>query len=153
MIRYVLVVLLTVTIVGMTMPAIDDVAADRSEAVVRGEITEIEAAAVSLSEHEAVPPDGERRSSARRVLEVEFPERSLTARSLRVLRIEPNREHGFSTVTYAVGERPAEHLRIGSVVVGADNGTVELGGSGIRTLVLRAVRDGAGNRVVELRRA
>ena len=152
MIRYVLAVLLAVAIVGLAMPAVNDAAVDNSEAAVRGEIADLDAAATALVDTEEVPPPGRERASARRVVTVTFPEQSPTSRAVRFVRIEPHHEHGFSTVTYAVGERPSEQLRIDATVVGPGNGTVRLGGSERRTLVLTLVRDDAGNRVVELRR-
>lgn len=152
MIRYVLAVLLTVAIVGMAMPVVNDAAVDGSEGQVRAEIAAIEDAAVSLAENEVVPPEGVERESARRVVEVRFPGKSLTSRAVRFVRIEPNYEAGFSTVTYAVGDRPTKTTRIDALLVDSENESLRLGGSERRTLELRLERDEADNRVVVVRR-
>lgn len=151
MIRYVLAALLTAALVTMALPVIDDVAAANSQEQVRTEVLEIKEATQSLVRNEEVVSSG--LSGGHQIVTIELPDRSKTSRAVRNVTIEPNHAHRFTTISYSVEGQSPEQVHIDAIVVGSDNGTVTLTGSHEQTLVLTLKRDGAGNRVVELRRS
>lgn len=148
--RYVLAVILSVAIVGIAMPAVDEAAADRSQSQVQTQVVKIKTAATSLVEHEEVGLKSE--SGGRRIVTVEFPRDSLTSKSVQYVRFNPKHALGFTTVTYEVKGHSPERTEIDAVIVSPDNESVEMGKADQETIILTLKRDGSGDRVVVLER-
>lgn len=139
MIRIVLAVVLTVVILGISMPAIDHAAGLHSDRQVESVAAQFEQTAVELNESEDLPPKGVR--GPQRVLDVTFPTPSLTATS--VLKFQVDRTPGemHSVITYRVGGRSERTRHVDAPVVNAKGGTLELGRiSGEQTFIFRLER-------------
>lgn len=151
MIRYVLAVLLTVAIVGASMPAVDRVAAFNGERQTEAAIEEIASAAVSLVATEEVPPAGQ--PGARRTITVRFPSDSVASDPAERVRIERVDGRNFSTVTYYVRGRDEQQATIDAPIVHESGDAVVLDGApGERTLHLTLRRGESGGPVVVLGR-
>lgn len=129
MIRYVLVVVLATAIVGMAVPAAEQVATTRGEQAMRADIAEVGSVAESLSEHEPAV-DGR---GSRRIVAVEMHDRG-------PLRAEParltfERAGDRTRVTYRVEggvekkqfiDVPIRHVDGGPVTGARWDGTIRL---------------------------
>lgn len=149
MIRYVLAVLLTVAILGLAMPAVEDTAGKRSDQRIANQVAKIDQAAVSLVENEELPPEGE--TGARRSVTLRFPDDGLLSRSVTDFEIERVREN-VSVVRYAVAGRPRQRVVVDAPVVNAAGNDVELGGTGEKEFVLTYERNESGAPTVFLKR-
>ncbi|MBX0288078.1 DUF7311 family protein [Haloarcula salinisoli] len=150
MMRHVVAVLMTIALVSVSLPVIDDVAADRSQQTLETELSQIRNSAESLSHEEENARANT--SNPRRIVELDFPDASFTTKPVETARITPNHDAGTTRITYAVVGRTTSQMTVDAVVAGPDNGTVELGGDEKRRFVLELTHDSANNRVVELRR-
>jgi hypothetical protein len=148
-IRYVLAVLLTVAILGIAMPAVEDTAGKQSDQQMANQVAKIEQAAVSLVENEELPPEGE--TGARRSITLRFPGDSLLSRPVTDFEIERVRSN-LSVVRYTVEGRSRQRLFIDAPVASAADGTIELGGTGEKEFVLTYERNESGAPTVFLRR-
>lgn len=147
-IRYVLAVVLAVTIVGMSATALEEASTIRGEQAVESEIDSVERAATSLVEAETVPPD---EATPRRLVELDVPTESLTKDETTVLRFEPVSDADATRVTYKVGDSPAQRTVIGVTIRSADGGTFDLSNDrGKQRVVLGLVGDGDGEPIVEI---
>ena len=149
MIRYVLAVLLTVAILGIAMPAVEDTAGKQSDQQVANQVAKIEGAAVSLVENEELPPEG--KTGARRSITLRFPGDSLLSRPVTDFEIERIRSN-LSVVRYTVEGRSRQRLFIDAPVASAADGKIELGGTGEKEFVLTYERNETGAPTVFLRR-
>lgn len=150
MMRYVVTVLMTIALVSVSMPVIDNAAADRSQKALGSELSQLQDTAEMLHSEEEVVRSSNK--NPRRIMELEFPEQSFTSRSVQTVRITPHHDAAKSTITYAVVGREPSQLTVDAVIVGPNNETVELGGNPDRRFILELKRDDVNNRVVELRR-
>ena len=149
MIRYVLAVLLTVAILGLAMPAVEDTAGKQSDQQVANQVAKIEGSAVSLVENEELPPEG--KTGARRSITLRFPGDSLLSRPVTDFEIERIRSN-LSVVRYTVEGRSRQRLFIDAPVASAADGKIELGGTGEKEFVLTYERNETGAPTVFLRR-
>ncbi|AQL42163.1 hypothetical protein BV210_05305 [Halorientalis sp. IM1011] len=149
MIRYVLTVLLTVAILGLAMPAVEDTAGKRSDQQMANQVAEIERAAVSLVENEELPPEGE--PGARRSITLRFPDDGLLSQAVTDVEIERVRTN-MSVVHYRVEGRPGEQVVVDAPVVNAAGNDVRLGGTGEKEFVLTYERNETGAPTVFLKR-
>ncbi|WP_436928299.1 DUF7311 family protein [Halosimplex halobium] len=151
MIRVVLAAILTVVLVGVSMPVIDHAAGVNSDRRVGSVAEQFEQTAVELVETEDLPPPGVR--GPQRVVDVTFPTPSLTATAVLTFRVERRGSRAHSVLTYRVGGRPERTRQIDAAVVNADGGTLRLGRiSGEHSYIFRLSRDDDGDPVVRVHR-
>jgi len=150
MMRHIVAVLMTLALISVSMPVIDDVAADRSQKALETELAKIQDSAEALSNDEEQARGNT--NNPQRIVTLEFPEKSFTTRPVETVRINPHHAAGKSTITYSVVGRENSQMTVDAAIVGPDNGTVELGGNPERRFVLELQQDNATNRVVEFRR-
>lgn len=149
MIRYVLAALLAVAVVSVAGLALDDGAADNTERVLQAGISDIEDAAIELSENEELSPDDH--PDPRRVVDLRLPAGSLTEASVSHVEIEPVDEADASFARYVLddGTYHREILDVRIVYRDAtDTRTTEIHGSGTQTLMLVLLPDEDGDPVV-----
>lgn len=149
MIRYVLIVLITVALLALSLPAIDHVAAQRAENQVESEVQTIDRVATNLFEEETVPPAGV--DGPKRVLTLRLPSDSFTSDAVEYIRIRRITDR-VSLATYRVPGRAERRIRIDAPIVNEDGGIVELGGEGERRIHLTLERDDEGDPVIVLGR-
>jgi hypothetical protein len=89
MIRYVLAVVLTTALLAIGVTGVDHATTVRSEQQVENQIATIETAAVSLAQHDDVPPPGQ--PGPRRVVELDLPQNGFLSTAVESFRIEPDR--------------------------------------------------------------
>ena len=145
MIRYVVAALLAVAIVSVAGLALDDAAADTTERELQTGISDIEDAAIELSENEELSPD--EHPDPRRVVDLRVPAGSLIETGVSHVEIEPVAGADASFARYVLddGTDHRELLEVRIVYRDAtDTRTTEIRGSGIQTvtLVLRPDADG-----------
>lgn len=144
MIRTVLAVVLSAALLAAAQPAVDDAAADRSEAQIRSDLESLDAAATDLARGEEVAPVG---PSARRSVTVDLPHPGVGAARVRRVVVSPSNR----TYRFRVAGRPTEVVQ-GTVPVVTESGEpLVLRGAGTHRLVLSLRRDGAERRVVARR--
>lgn len=149
MIRYVLIVLITVALLALSLPAVDHVADRRAENQVESEVQTIDRVATNLVQEETLPPAGV--AGPKRVLTLRFPSDSFTSTAVEYIRIRRITED-VSLATYRVPGRAERQIRIDAPVVNEDGGNVELGGEGERRIHLTLESDDDGHPVVVLGR-
>ncbi|AXR78325.1 DUF7311 family protein [Natrarchaeobaculum sulfurireducens] len=145
MIRYVVAALLAVAIVSVAGLALDDGAADNTERELQTGISDIEDAAIELSENEELSPDTH--PDPRRVVDFRVPTGSLTEAGVSHLEIEPvaGADASFARYVLTDGTDHREIIEVRIVYRDAtDARTTEIRGSGTQmvTLVLRPDADG-----------
>lgn len=101
MIRYVLILVLAATILGLTGTALDHASAIRGEQAIETEIAAVDSAATSLYEIEGNPSKS---GYAQRVVELDIPEQRLTKEGTGTLRFERIADTETTRVTYSVEE-------------------------------------------------
>lgn len=152
MIRYVLAVVLAVALLAVAAPAVDRAATQNADRQVAASVAAIDEAATSLATNEELsPPD---HPDPRRVVDVALPRESLTTDGVDRLEIEPDVEHGYSSVRYVLSDGTTSVGAIAEPIVAetADgNRTVEIGGGDDLELVLTLEADGSGDPVVVAR--
>lgn len=126
MIRTVVAVLLTVAIVGVSVPALERGAGVNSENAVEAEIDKIGNAAESLYQNEQAPPEGV--AGPQRTLSVNFPTDTLQSEPVKNVSILRRAE--FSIVRYRIAGRTERQTTIDAPIVNNDreNTTVMTGG-------------------------
>jgi hypothetical protein len=150
-IRYVLVAILAVAIIGVSMPMMQDAAEANGERRAETAVADIEAAAVSLLENEELSPPGE--PGPRRFVDVRLPGDSFLSAPLVAFEIDRIDDRNASEATYQVEGRTSRTTVVDAPIVAPDGRAVVLGGDGNeRTLALTLERGDDGNRVVVLRR-
>jgi len=134
MIRTVVAVLLTVAIVGASVPAIERGAAINSENAVERQVAKLSDASVSLVETEQVPPEGLR--GPQRSVTVRFPDSSFWSVPITKFRIK--RQPGnFSVIRYRLEGRTEQQTTIEAPIVNNQyENTTTLRGTGERDLTL-----------------
>lgn len=154
MIRYVLAVVLTVAILGLSVSAVQYGAAATSERRVATEVAAIDRAATSLLEEEALPPVGQ--PGPRRVVTVSLPGDSMTSAPTELFELERTHE-SHTTVTYRIDGRTTQQTVIDAPIVFQDasaNRSLELEGGGVDVRFhLTLERDDRNEPVVVLRPA
>lgn len=149
MIRTVVAVLLTVAIVGASVPALERGAAVNSENAVEAEITKIGDAATSLYTNEQAPPRNV--SGPQRQLTVTLPRDTLQLDPVANLTID--RREKFSVVSYRIEGQPRQRTTIDAPIVNTTFGnTTTLQGAGERDIRLE-LRKHNSTSVVVLSRA
>lgn len=141
MIRYVLAAILAVLLLAMSVPAVDYAAGQNTDRHATNAITEINDAAVSLLDHEEVPPPGH--PSPQRVVTITLPDDSLTSHSLDAFKIERVGDER-SIARYQYGGRAVRTAFVDAPIVESDahaNRTVVLVGTGEQTLALTLETD------------
>ncbi|MFC7141672.1 hypothetical protein ACFQMA_17770 [Halosimplex aquaticum] len=153
MIRVVLAVILTVVLLGISLPAIDHAAGVNSDRRVESIASQFEQAAVELNESEDLPPKGVR--GPQRIVEVQFPTPSLTATAVQNFTVARRDGQMHSVLIYRVGGRPERVHHIDAPVVNAKGGTLKLGRiSGHQTFVFRLRRESTtDDPIIEVHRA
>ncbi|MFC6757798.1 MULTISPECIES: DUF7311 family protein [Haloarcula] len=138
MIRVVVAVLLTVAIIGVSVPAIERGAMTNSEKIVEQQVSELSTASVSLVENEQVPPDGVR--GPQRSVTLTFPDDSLTSVPLAKFRIERHSEN-FSILRYRLEGGTDQQTTIDAPIVNNEfENTSSLRGTGERDYRLELQR-------------
>lgn len=154
MIRYVLAVVLTVAILGMSVSAVQYGAGATSERQVAAEVAAIDHAATSLLEEEELPPVGQ--PGPRRVVTVSLPEDSMTSAPTELFELERTHE-SHTTVRYRIEDRTIRQTVIDAPIVFRDasaNRSLELEGAGVETTFhLTLERDDSNEPVVVISRA
>lgn len=152
MIRVVLAVILTVVLLGISVPAIDHAAGVNSDRQVGSIAEQFEQTAVELNESEDLPPKGVR--GPQRVVEVTFPTPSLTASAVMLFQIDRKGSRAHSVLTYRVAGRSNQTYHIDAPVVNADGGELELGRvSGQQTYIFRLGRESStGDPIIRVHR-
>lgn len=150
MIRYVLIVVLAATTLGVTGAALDHASAVRGEQAIEREIARIEVAATSLFEFEdaraSAPP-------AKRIVKFDVPDARPARAGVDTIEFERVPGSGTTRVTYSVDGRTERTRTVDAPIQDADGGAVELGDlSGSQRLVLSLARDRRGKRVVTIQR-
>lgn len=139
MIRYVIAVVLLVAILGLSLPAIDQVAGDRSESQVRAIATTIEEQALELQRTEEPPPDGVR--GPQRVFDAKFPGKGIASKPVTTFEMVPHRDDNLTVLTYRIEGRSRERIVIETVIVNEAGNPVRLSSpTGEGTYRLRLAR-------------
>jgi hypothetical protein len=147
-IRYVLVLALAVTVLGMSTAALDRGAAMRGEQAVEREVRTLEDAAVELYQQEDPDPASD---GPKRIVELDLPEARMTIDSVDTLVVVPTEGHDASRVTYRVENRREQTGQIAVPISAAGGGTLDLSErTGTQRLVLRLVFDSERGRVIEV---
>jgi hypothetical protein len=157
MIRYALAVVLTTALLGIGMAGVEHASTVRSEQQVENQIAAIETAAVSLAEHDDVPPPGQ--PGPRRVVELDLPQNGFLSTAVGSFTIEPDRVStsddevvvaNGSTARFGFDDRAAHAItldvRIRTPRSESEAPAVDLSGErGTKTVILalRADRHGA----------
>lgn len=130
MIRVVVAVLLTVAIVGVSVPAIERGAMTNSENTVEQQVSKLSGASVSLVENEQVPPEGVR--GPQRSVTLTFPADSLFSEPLSTFRIE-RQSANFSILRYRLESGATQQATIEAPIVNNEfENTSSLRGTGER---------------------
>jgi hypothetical protein len=149
MIRYVVAVLLTTTLLGVGLLAVEDVSAVRGERQLERELSAIEGAAVSLLTHDdPVPGD----SPPRRVLDVDLPADGFGSAGVETLVFSPANRTDGTIVRYQFDGRPAATRILDVPILNAAEGTSTIdlsGATGSQTIVLELVLGSDGDGVVQ----
>lgn len=143
MIRYVLAVVLTAALLGVSYAAVDHATVQRSEAQVERAIADLETAAESLVATEEQPPPGA--DGPRRTVRVDLPTDGFTTATVGTLVFDPDPGTGSTVVTYRFENR-ATHTTVIDVLVrnGATGPrTIDLSGESGRLTVLLELRPSA----------
>lgn len=152
MIRYVLAVILVVTIFGIAFVAIEEIEQSRGEQQVESEVRAIERAATTLMTHNDPPAPGS--EGPKRVVEIGLPGDTFTSASIDILHFQPRHEYGLTEVTYGYQDRPNSTVFIEAILENSDpnRADIDLGGSDERlVLTLELVgRDTGGKPIVEV---
>ncbi|WP_049924013.1 DUF7311 family protein [Halopiger djelfimassiliensis] len=149
MIRYVLAVLLTVALLGLAGIAIDAGASDNTERELQTAISDIEEAAIELSEDEELSPANH--PDPQRVVELSIPAGSLTTEGVSHFEIKPVDDNDASIAKYVLDDGTRNQEIIEQRIVyrdPADNRTTEINGTGTQQLRLVLLPDEDGNPVV-----
>ena len=152
MIRYVLAALLTIALLAIAMPAIDRGAEMNSERQVDATIAEIDEAATSLAATEEVSPEGH--PDPKRVIEVSFPESTLTTAGVDHVELVPYENGSHTHVRYVLDSGMTREDVIDEKIVWDDptgNETTELGGTNRQRLGLFLLPDETDTPVVVAR--
>lgn len=146
MIRTVVAVLLTVAIIGVSVPAIERGAMTNSENTVERQVAKIDQASVSLAENEQVPPEGVR--GPQRTITVTFPENSLFSVPLSTFRIE-REPANFSILHYRLEGQSQQQTTIDAPIVNSEyENTTSISGTGRQELSLGLERHNESSVVV-----
>lgn len=143
-IRYVLAVVLTVTLLGIAGPAVEHGATVRSETQVQSSLAAIERESLSLLEHEEPSPPG--LPGPRRVLTVEFPTDGVLEKRLVRLTIQRVSDTNRTKVTYRLAGSTNQTTYVDAPIVGHSQAQLELAGR--QQLRLELTRGPSGRAVV-----
>jgi len=145
MIRTVVAVLLTVAILGVSVPAMERGAGVNSENAVEAEMNELGNAAESLYQNEQAPPENV--SGPQRTLSVSFPKDTLQSEPVENVSI--HRKDEFSIVTYRVAGRTQKQTTIDAPIVNVEReNTTVMKGAGKRDLRLELRKENSTSFVV-----
>jgi len=152
MLRVVFAAALTVVLVGVALPAIDDARRTNAAAAVQGDLQTVERAALSLLETDEDTPG----AGARRSVTVRLPSRSWTSVGIEYVSVggppgEPPADPGQGVVVYRVRGGEPRRLAL-DVPLYTPDGPVVLRGDGEHRLTLGVERID-GQRVVTVRLA
>ncbi len=148
--RHVVAVLMLVALVAVAMPVINDAAVDRSQKNAGQELTKVKKSAESLHNEEEIGRNSEK--GPKRLVELDFPDKSLTSVPLKTVTIDPHHSSSTTVISYSVEGSASRQMRVDTVITGPDNGTYRLSGSERRTFVLELERDDANQKVVRFSR-
>lgn len=149
MIRYVLAVLLAVSLLALGGLALAESSTAATEREVRTAMSDIEAAAIDLAANEEVSPAGH--PDPQRVVEVSIPERSLLTTGVSHVEIEPVEEDVDASMARYVlddGTTNQEVLDVRLVARNQTGSRTTLDGAGTHRLRLRLVSDEQGDPLV-----
>ncbi|WP_435361920.1 DUF7311 family protein [Haloarchaeobius sp. DFWS5] len=148
MIRVVLAVVLSLALVAVAVPAVDDAAKTRSERVGEHAALDIAKAASELATSEDAPPvdlDGPSRT-----VTVAFPSKSILSVRLSTFTVR-RVSGGRSVLSVGVRGRPVRTVVVAVPIVSEENELVELSGrTGVQEFRLELCREPAGEVVVVL---
>lgn len=148
MIRYVLILVLAATVLGLTGTALDHASAIRGEQAIETEIAAVDSAATSLYDLEGNPSKS---GDTQRVIELDIPEERLTKGGTETLRFERIADTETTRVTYSVDERIERTTIIRVPIRQADGGAVDFSGrTGTLRVLLTLETDQSGEPVVTL---
>jgi hypothetical protein len=146
-IRYVLIVALAATMLGITAAAVDQTGTIRGERAVQTEIETVDAAATSLYDDGTVTVG----AGPRRLITVEIHEQQPTKAKPEQIRFERIDGTTATRVTYRVRGGQQHETKLDVPIRHADGGAVELTNwRGTQRLVLRLARDDSGEPVVTI---
>lgn len=144
MIRVVVAVLVALALVGASLPAVEHVGGDRSDAQARAAVHDLDTAATDLARSEEAVP-GTR--GARRVVTVTLPAEGVASAPVRRLAVEPEGRR----YRYRVDGRSPRTVRGTVPVYTPDGEALVLQEAGSHRLVLALVDVGGSRRVVVAR--
>lgn len=150
-IRYIAAIILAVAVVGLAFTGIESVATTNSQQQMDRELAQLEQTAVSLFEHEELPPPG--LEGSQRHMHIELPGDTLTERPIEY--VEIRQVAGNNSMAEFQLEGGATHQRFLEVpITSGNNESIRLTGTGaVYELVLTLNRNTDGDRVVDIRLA
>lgn len=163
MIRVVFAVVITIALIGVSLPAMDHGASVRTDEHLRTDLVDVERAAIDLLANDEIPPAGE--PGARRSVPVTVPERSLTWAAVDYVAIggsletDVPRDHRQYVLAYRVSGRSESivHLQVPIRPATGDGEPLVLRGSGDHDLLFTLERtddsEGDDGAIVVVRRA
>lgn len=146
MIRYALILAIAAVVLGLTGAALDGASATRGEQALEAELETVESTAVSLYRLEGAAPEV---GTARRVVEIDVPDATLTRDGTAFVRFEPIADADATRVTYRLDGGTNRTRFIDAPLQRRDGEPVVLGSRpGTRRLVFELVREDDGDPVI-----
>ena len=149
MIRYVLIVLVTVALLVLSMPAIDRAATLNTERQVDTTLAAIDDAATDLESNEEVTPAGH--PDPQRVVDLTLPASTLTTEGVDHFELDPHENGGYTHARYVLADGTTREQTIDATIVWNDpdsTDATEIGGSSDQQLVFRLVETDDGDPIV-----
>lgn len=147
MIRYVLAVVLTVSILGLSFVALDHASAVNGEYTVQSEIVSVDRAATSLLEDEQVPPLDQ--PGPQRTVEVDLPNEGFAEEPVETLVFERVADTNQTVVRYRFDGRAENVEFIDAPISHEGSDTLAMNGTtDTETLVLELTSDESGQPVI-----
>ncbi len=149
MIRLVLAVVLTLALVGLSMPAVDRAGTVRTDERVGSDVATLDCAAAALLEHEELPPPGT--AGPRRIVTLSLPSPSFTWAPVDYVVVGDAFDSGTDegrVVAYRVDGGAERLVHVDAPIRTAGGDPLVLRGSGEYDLVLTLERDASDDPVV-----
>lgn len=146
MIRYVLILAIAAVVLGLTGAALDGASATRGEQAIEAELETVESTAASLYRLEGTAREV---GTARRVVEIDLPDSTLTRDGIAFIRFEPVADDEATRVTYRLDGGTNRTRFIDVPLQREDGEPVDFGPrQGTHRLVFELVRESDGDSVV-----
>ena len=144
--------MLAVALLAISMPVIDTAASMNSQRQLDAGLAAIDDEATSLMENDEPTPEGH--PDPQRVIELKFPEQSLTSERLDHFELVPHEDGSYTHARYVLEDGTTREEVIDERIVWNDpteNETTELGGTGTQRLALVLLEDENGDPVIVAR--